>query len=78
QQAFSQYQGALVFSLNEVEVRQFTVVVDGVFGTGFRGELPDHVCLCFDKINKLPVTRLALDVPSGINATIGEVAASAV
>lgn len=77
QQAFSQYQGALVFSLNEVELSQFTVVVDGVFGTGFRGELPDHVCLCFDKINKLPVTRLALDVPSGINATTGEVAASA-
>ncbi|MEJ6476551.1 NAD(P)H-hydrate dehydratase [Pseudoalteromonas piscicida] len=76
QQAFSQYQGKLVRCLDDIDTEQFSVVVDAVFGTGFRGVLPEHVSRCFDTLNSLPLVRVALDVPSGVNATTGEVTAS--
>ncbi|RXF03458.1 NAD(P)H-hydrate dehydratase [Pseudoalteromonas sp. PS5] len=77
QQAYRQYHGKLVSTYNEIDLSQFTTVVDAVFGTGFRGELPEHVRTCFDCINNLPIRKVALDVPSGVNATTGEVAPSA-
>lgn len=59
---------------SNLSVHQTDLVVDAVFGTGFSGALPHEVVILFDKIRakKLPV--VAVDIPSGIDATTGAVA----
>ena len=44
------------------------LVVDALFGAGFRGELPDAVALWTEA--KAPI--LAVDIPSGLDATTGQ------
>lgn len=46
----------------------YPLVVDGVFGTGFRGELPASVAELFQKIDA-PV--VAIDLPSGMDGNSG-------
>lgn len=46
----------------------YPLVVDGVFGTGFHGELPAEVQALFAKI-QVPV--VAIDLPSGMNGNSG-------
>lgn len=43
------------------------LILDSVFGVGFKGILDPHISGVFDKINKLDdKTRIAIDVPSGL------------
>lgn len=49
-------------------VEDYPLVIDGVFGTGFRGELPAAVQDLFAKI-RVPV--IAIDLPSGMDGTSG-------
>ncbi len=51
------------------------VVIDAVFGIGFRGQIEKDSILykMFDVANKNFGTRIALDVPSGVNGTDGSV-----
>ena len=44
------------------------LIVDAVFGTGFKGDLKSPVSICFDHLNA-PV--VAVDIPSGINGDTG-------
>lgn len=55
---------------NKIDTAQ--MVVDAVFGTGFKGELPPNVGRLFAYINKSITIRIALDIPSGIEADTGE------
>ena len=48
----------------------YDAVIDGVFGTGFSGELPAAVSAVFDSISKHSV-KFALDIPSGIDCDSG-------
>jgi len=50
----------------------FTMIIDGIFGTGFRGELPGFCASIFKDINTSSIKTYAIDVPSGLNATTGE------
>jgi len=50
---------------------EFTVSVDSVFGTGFKGELPPEYTALGTKINASAAKRYAVDVPSGLDATTG-------
>ncbi|NOZ03948.1 MAG: NAD(P)H-hydrate dehydratase [FCB group bacterium] len=56
----------------------FDLIVDGLLGTGFRGELRDPLNQWTDWINQAGVPVLAIDIPSGVDANSGLVAASAV
>lgn len=49
-------------------------IVDAVFGIGFDGNLPPHIRQAFALAGSTPVMRVALDLPSGLNADTGEVA----
>jgi ADP-dependent NAD(P)H-hydrate dehydratase / NAD(P)H-hydrate epimerase len=54
------------------------VVVDALLGTGFEGEPREPVAGAIAAINAQPAPVVACDVPSGVNATTGEVEADAV
>lgn len=47
------------------------LIVDGVFGTGFSGDLPENVRLWTAAANKSKAVRAALDIPSGLNCDTG-------
>ncbi len=46
----------------------YSAVADGVFGTGFHGELPEHIKTIFSKARGF---KTAVDVPSGGNCAVG-------
>lgn len=46
----------------------YPLVVDGVFGAGFRGELPGEICAVLEEISA-PV--IAIDIPSGMDGNSG-------
>lgn len=48
------------------------VYVDAVFGTGFIGELPKDIALVFRKVNQTKALKIAVDIPSGIEADTGK------
>lgn len=59
-------------------VEQADVIVDALFGTGFQGEPREEAAATIERINAAGAPVVAVDVPSGVDASTGEVAASAV
>jgi len=59
-------------------VEQADVVVDALFGTGFRGEPRAEAAALIERINAAGAPVLAVDLPSGVDASTGEIAATAV
>jgi NAD(P)H-hydrate epimerase len=54
------------------------VVLDALFGTGFRGEPRPDAAALIGRINAAGVPVVAVDVPSGVDASSGEVPGAAV
>ena len=50
-------------------------VVDAVFGIGFEGELSEDLQAVFHALASRPCLHVALDIPSGIHADSGHIAA---
>ncbi len=55
-------------------VADFTVAIDSVFGTGFKGELTEEYAALGRSLNSAGLRIYSIDVPSGLNATTGEAA----
>jgi ADP-dependent NAD(P)H-hydrate dehydratase / NAD(P)H-hydrate epimerase len=54
------------------------VVIDALLGTGLNGAPRDETAWLIDEINGAGVPVVAVDIPSGVNASSGEVAGAAV
>jgi len=54
------------------------VAVDALFGTGFSGKPRDDAARTIEELNGLGVPILSVDVPSGVDASTGQVAGAAV
>lgn len=69
--------GRVVTGLDDVDLDRLDLVVDGILGIGGRGGLRD---VAADVVRRLPDTApvVAVDVPSGVNASTGEVPGPAV
>lgn len=50
------------------EIRSADILIDAVFGIGFRGELPAHVTPLFKEANAASAVKIAIDIPSGLSA----------
>jgi ADP-dependent NAD(P)H-hydrate dehydratase / NAD(P)H-hydrate epimerase len=48
------------------------VVVDAILGTGFKGSLKPKVAAIVEWMNTQPAVRVAIDIPSGIDADTGQ------
>jgi NAD(P)H-hydrate epimerase len=60
------------------EVDNADVVIDALFGTGFHGAPRDEEAEVIDSINRLDAPVVAVDLPSGVDASTGEIAGAAV
>lgn len=54
------------------------VIVDALFGTGFRGSPRPEAAALIERINAAGCPVVAVDVPSGVDASTGEIAGAAV
>ncbi|HKB20531.1 MAG TPA: NAD(P)H-hydrate dehydratase [Gaiellaceae bacterium] len=54
------------------------IVIDALFGTGFEGEPRPGAARLIEQINDLGAPVLSVDLPSGVDASTGEVAGAAV
>lgn len=63
-----------VLRFEDVAITADLLVVDAVFGTGFKGEFRSPVLEVFQKIEKAKPLVIAVDIPSGVNGTTGAAA----
>ena len=54
------------------------VVIDALFGTGFHGEPRPEAAGVIERINAAGAPVVAVDLPSGVNASTGEIEGAAV
>ena len=59
-------------------VERADVIVDALFGTGFHGEPRPEAAALIERINAANASIVAVDLPSGIDASTGEAASAAV
>ncbi|BBN80615.1 bifunctional NAD(P)H-hydrate repair enzyme Nnr [Pseudoalteromonas sp. A25] len=50
-------------------LKSYCVIVDGVFGTGFSGDLPNHIQKLFAECQAVAAKKLSIDIPSGVNGS---------
>lgn len=48
------------------------LLIDAVFGAGFKGKLPDNVVAALARANECGMRKLAIDVPSGLEGDTGQ------
>src|SRR5687767_10121876 len=68
--------GQVVDETNEVD--GYDVVVDALFGTGFHGEPRADAADLIARMNAADAPVVSVDVPSGVDASTGEIARAAV
>jgi ADP-dependent NAD(P)H-hydrate dehydratase / NAD(P)H-hydrate epimerase len=60
------------------DVEGYDVVVDALFGTGFHGAPRPEAAALIERVNQAAVPVVAVDLPSGVNASTGEIEGAAV
>ena len=60
------------------QVDGYDVVVDALFGTGFRGAPRAEAARLIDRINAAGAPVVSIDLPSGVDASTGEIAGAVV
>ncbi len=53
------------------QFKHIDVIVDAILGTGFKGKLKPKVASIVEWINAQPAIRVAIDIPSGVDADTG-------
>jgi NAD(P)H-hydrate epimerase len=62
----------------EKDLGEPDLVIDAIFGTGFSGEPRPGAARLIEAVNALEVDVVAVDLPSGVDASTGEVAGAAI
>ena len=65
-------------SSDDAPIREADVIIDALFGTGFQGEPREDAARTIEEINAAGKPVVAVDLPSGVNASTGEVAGACV
>lgn len=63
------YKGKFVDKID----RKYDVYIDCLYGTGLKTAMPEKAREIVDKVNSLPGKKVSIDMPSGVDATTGEV-----
>ncbi len=62
----------------EIDFGKSNLIIDGILGTGFHGQVEGLYRIAIEKANASSAFIVSIDVPSGINGTTGEVASVAI
>lgn len=58
-------------AVHDLQLSRVPVLIDAVFGIGFKGALPSVVKIAFEYLNGLSDKKIAIDIPSGLDADNG-------
>lgn len=64
--------------ITELDTAEYTVIIDAIFGIGLAREVTGKYSKWIDEINHAGAVVVAVDIPSGIDATTGRVLGTAV
>ena len=53
-------------------LKKYDLIIDALFGTGFRHKIKDEATELFKEINKLNIHVISIDMPSGISSDTGQ------
>lgn len=67
-----------VFSSLSADFKTYSVILDGLFGTGFKGQVKEPYASLIDAANQSQVPILAVDIPSGLDGTTGQTQGSVI
>ncbi|MDR8522376.1 NAD(P)H-hydrate dehydratase [Shewanella fidelis] len=70
--------GGVICEFNTAKITKARIIVDGLLGTGIRGELSAEYVQVIEAVNQSPAWVLSLDVPSGVDPDSGSYEAVAV
>ncbi len=59
--------------IDSVSEEDYDIIIDAVFGIGLNREMNSELNLLFKKINSFNAIRVAIDVPSGVEADSGKI-----
>lgn len=65
------HNGSVITKNTERLINSADIIIDAVFGIGFRGTLPDNIRELFRLSNKADAVRIATDIPSGLSLISG-------
>ncbi len=79
-QRFLSMKGEVIFtkSVHPLIFERNSLLIDGLLGTGFQGTLEGTLLQVVQKMNTSHLPILAIDIPSGLNGSTGEVMTSSV
>ncbi len=60
------------FSDKKLDARNYDLIVDGVYGTGFKGKIQEEFKALFERLNSSQIPIYSIDVPSGLNLDLAE------
>lgn len=63
-------------SAEEISYPAAGIIVDGLLGTGFHGEIQDPLASIIQSANRSQLPIIAVDIPSGLNGNTGEASTS--
>lgn len=72
------FQSEFQLTTRFLEDNEFDLVVDALFGIGFKGKLPPHYNELIHAVNAYQATVISVDIPSGVDATTGYVSTIAI
>lgn len=64
--------------INNFNPDEYDIIIDAVFGVGLTRTVKDNYAEIIDQINSSSAVKIAVDVPSGIDATTGKVFGTAI
>ena len=67
-----------VYTLDDLVFPTNGLIVDGIFGTGFKGSISEPFLSFIQAANNSRLPIIAIDIPSGLNGETGEVEQSAI
>lgn len=68
---FEKAGGPLIFPEQTLDLSPYTLLLDGVFGTGFHGEVDPRLAQFFEQVNQSKLHVISIDIPSGIDGVHG-------
>jgi len=70
--------GGKAVSLPHADIKGYGLILDGLVGTGFKGKATGALAKAIDWANQTDLPILAIDIPSGLNGTTGQVGSVAI
>ena len=67
------YSKAVSVKKSDLLADEFDIIIDAVFGIGFNKPINEELKSLFSKINSSPAIKIAVDIPSGIEADTGRI-----